>query len=1168
MIQEGVITVEKPEFLDYEVRQKLHFTVLADNGLSSVLCGMTVLIQDMNDNAPQFEQSCFTASVWEGQLSGTYIMQIYATDADSGINGELKYSIISGNTNEAFLIDSAQGIISAYTVFNREDISSYRLVLQAADGGTPRLSATSTVEIQVVDVNDNVPTIQPLGTVELPENTPLGFFVMQVLADDADLGPPLHYSFAEDGNPGRKFAIDKYKGIITLVQALDFEEIAQLELLIRVSDSVHQTTEKFLILISDINDNPPVFTQDAYQVMIPELTTINVPVLTLYATDRDSEYNGKISYRILSSSDAFSIDPKNGSLFLTKPVMYQDKNPVIQLLVEAIDHGNPPLTAITSVIIHTQDVNNYAPQFTVAAYNLSVRENMSIGEKLLTFSAIDNDMTHENSYIEYAIIGGNGSNNFLVEMCVIEPQSPNKVVGNLVLRSLLDREKVSFYQLLILASDHGIPLLNSTAAVSITVLDVNDNQPVFTSLEYHVHVRESTPVGSHITVVSASDYDAGSNAEVTYSIVSGNDKEHFRLDGKTGSLDLVRPLDYEETVTFSLTIQACDGGAGIKNMAFATVFVSVLDDNDYAPIFVFPNVDCRVHENLPPFSSVCTVSALDFDTGPYGHLSYFIQSSCLSGRGTSVDDDMFLIDPLTGAICTKQVLDFEHQNKYCFVAQARDKNDATATVTVQVTVEGTDEFDPVFNQDLYFFGFPERNEAGQLVGRVSASDYDRGLDGVIHYSLLKPSPFFSVNQSSGAIYLTKSFHRKRSSTKRKEGTLELLVKAHGPKLDSKFSICTVLVNISSTPENSSMLAPHTLTIGIVAFTVLFLFLAISLAMLIVRYRQKDAVNSSEKKEIPCSSGTDSNAGNENRFPEAAQNTPVPATSTLPISSIAEWLSLVGFRERKDMANPCRHSDSSGHGSAEGETAEDEEIQRINEHPCRKGSESALSDRGSRIPDSGIPRDSDQLSCQSEETDVVGVSQSAETIPIFRDGDRGEERDCDTRYTSNNTSLLQSMGIKEMDVMTDIAQECNFIPDGQISHYGSLATLVDSDEDLRGSYNWDYLLNWEPRFKPLASVFSDIAELKDESIKTYSLPKEKKSFIFPPPLITSVAQPGLKTVPPRMPTLQPGQAFKNCPHSPLLHNLRYPPSAMTPSFSPSLSLLTVQTPCGLPTNFTP
>ncbi|XP_053114006.1 protocadherin-23-like [Hemicordylus capensis] len=377
-------------------------------------------------------------------------------------------------------------------------------------------------------------------------------------------------------------------------------------------------------------------------------------------------------------------------------------------------------------------------------------------------------------------------------------------------------------------------------------------------------------------------------------------------------------------------------------------------------------------------------------------------------------------------------------------------------------------------------------------------------------------------------------------------------------------MCTVRVNISNTPESYSMLPVHTVSVSIAASTVLFLFLAICLAVLIVRCRRKDAANSSIKKEMPCSSAADLN--NENNTPKNAQETDIPATSYLPMGAIAEWLHLVGIRERKDIGNACRNSDSSGHGSAEGETTEDEEIKRINEHPCRKGSGSALSDRGSRIPDSGIPRDSDQLSCQSGETDVVAVSQVVETVPSFKDGGGGEEiRECDTRYTCNKvlSQALQNMGIKEKDIMADIAREYIFVPDDQNSHYGSLATLVDSDEDLRGCYNWDYLLNWEPRFKPLASVFSDIAELKDESLKTHSFPKEKKSFIFPPPLITSVAQPGLKTVPPRMATLLPGQAFKKYPRSPLIHHLRYPSSAMTPSFSPSLSLLTMQTPTASP-----
>ncbi|KAG6926087.1 dachsous cadherin-related 2, partial [Chelydra serpentina] len=1153
----GELTVKEPKFLDYEVKSKVHLAVLAENGLNSAHCGVTVWVQDVNDNAPRFEQSSYKTSVWEGQIYNTYVMQIFASDLDSGLNGEIEYSILSGNENETFLIDSTRGILATNAILNHEDISSYRLVVQVADRGTPSLFATSIVTIQVVDVNDNTPTIQPLGKVEVSENAPPGFIVTQVSANDVDLSPALLYSFTEDGNPGMKFAINQHTGAITLVKPLDFEETAQYELWISVSDSVHQTEAELTIHVLDVNDNPPVFTQYSYQVTVPELTPVGTSVLTISAIDRDSENNGIISYKILSSYEGFSIDHKNGSVFTAKPVPQLGKSSVIHLLIEAKDNGDPALTAVTSVEIQIQDVNNYAPQFTMALYNVSVSEDAPVGGTILTFSAIDYDWILENTYIEYSIISSNTNNLFHVETSVIESTPPYKLVGNLVLSSPLDREIASSHHVIILASDRATPPLNSTATVLITILDVNDNPPVFSNLEYRIHVRENIPIGSHITMVTANDCDAGANAEVTYTIISGNDNGHFQLDEKTGSVDLIRTLDYEKTIKFTLTIQASDGGVNVRNVAFSVVFVSVLDDNDYAPLFLFPSLNCVVHENLPAFSFVCTVYALDFDTGPYGHLTYSIQSSCLSDHGSPQDHDMFFIDPLTGDIQTKQRLDYESQNKYCFIAQAKDKGDSIATLTVQVDVEGTDEFDPVFTEDQYFFDLPEKNEAGQLVGKVAASDNDAGLDGVIHYSLLKLSPFFSVNQSNGNIYLTRTLHRKKSSIKRKDDTLELLVIAHSPKLDSKSTTCTVLVNISNSPENYSIASANILSISLTISFIVFLLLAISLIALILRYKRKDMINSCMKRET-SSSSADLSLTNEDNIPKDCQKLQSTESSTLPMGSITEWLSLVGIREKEDISNPSRHSDSSGHGSAEGETAEDEEIKRINEHPCRKGLGSALSERGSCVPDSGIPRDSDQLSCQSGETDVLAATQNAESFHTFKD-EGGEG--CDPNYAHNKmlSQTLQKIGIKERDIMTDITREYIFISDGQDSRYGSLATLVASDEDLRGSYNWDYLLTWEPRFQPLASVFNDIAKLKDESLQIHSFPKVKKSFIFPPPLITSVAQPGIRTVPPHMPTIIPGQAFKKYPRSPLIHNLRYPSPAMTPSFSPSLSLLTMHTP---------
>ncbi|KAK2541656.1 Dchs2 [Columba guinea] len=1156
----GAIMVKEPKSLDYEVKNKIHLSVLAENSMNSALCEVTVVIQDVNDNVPKFEQSYYKASVWEGQSPKRDIIQVLATDLDTGLNGETEYSILSGNEKAAFLIDSARGILATATVLDHEDTSSYRLIVQAADKGNPRLSATSIVKIQVLDVNDNAPVVHPLGEVDVPENAIPGFVVTQVSASDADSRPALQFGFIYENSPGMKFAIDQHTGVVTVVEPLDFEETAAYKLRIVVSDSLHQTEAELTIHVVDINDNPPVFTQDLYQVSLPELISMDSTVLTVSAVDRDSEHNGMVSYKILSPSEGFAVDHKNGSVFTVGPVTHLERISIIQVLIEATDGGSPALSAVASVEVHVEDANNYAPQFTRELYNLSVSEDASIGESILTFSAIDYDWTHENTYVEYSIIDGNAENLFSVEASVMESETSYKLVGSLVLSSVLDREVAASHRLVLLASDRGTPSLNSTATVLITVLDVDDNPPVFSSPEYHIHVKESIPVGSHITEVSATDCDAGTNAEITYAIISGNDRGHFRLDGKTGSVDLMKKLDYEDTVKFSLIIQATDGGADVENMAFSLVLVTILDDNDYAPLFLFPNLSCVVSENIPTFSFVCTVNALDFDKGSYGHITYSIQSSCLAHREAPRDHDMFFIDPLTGDIHTKQMFDYESQNSYCLVIQAKDKGDSVATLTVQVDIEGRDEFDPVFTQDQYLFNLPEKNEAGQLLGRVTASDSDGGVDGVVHYSLLKTSPFFYVNQTTGSIYLTQTVHGKKNGSKRNDDTLELLVRAHSPKIESKFTVCRVLVNVSNSPESYPMVSVYSLMVSSSVSLMVFLLLVVSLLALILRHKRKDLMNSCVKREAVSSSGSDVNSASKDKDFQKIQST---ESSMLPMGIIAEWLSLAGIREGKDAGVLCRHSDSSSHGSAEGETTEDEEIKRINEHLWRKSASLVLSECDSWMPESGIPRESDQLSCPSGETDAMATVQSKENEQAIKE--EGREEACETAYAHNKmlSQTLKKIRVKEKDIMTDLTREYVLMSDKQDSGYDSLATLGVSDETIRVCYNWDCVLSWEPQFQPLASVFNDIAKLRDENIHIHSFPTEKKSLVFSPPLITSAAQPGIRTVPPRMPNVISWQAFKKYPHSPLIHNPGYPPPTMTPSFSPSLSLLTMQTPPASP-----
>ncbi|XP_069832321.1 protocadherin-23 [Dendropsophus ebraccatus] len=1151
----GDLTVRDPSLLDCEARNRINIIISAETALSATYCRVSVLIQDQNDNPPVFDQDHHTTWVLEGQAYHIDVTQVFASDADSGLNGQIDYSIVDGNENKAFIIDSRRGVLSTNTILDREIKSSYRLVVQAADRGSPSLSAISTVTVLVIDINDNAPTIPPLETSFIPEDAALGFSVVCISANDVDLRPNLSYSFADDGNPGMKFDIDKYFGTVTLVGALDYEETSQYRLRIRASDSLHLAEAELTIVILDVNDNPPLFTKDSYKASIPELTAPDTYILTVSATDRDSKMDGPIAYRIISPLTGFRVNPSTGSVRTDASVGEKKESTVIPILIEARDSGVPPLSSTTLLELQIHDVNNHAPSFSESVYHINVSEDAAVGEVILVFTATDLDWTHENADIDFSIVTGNPHNLFNVQSVGILSQPPFVVIGKLILNRNLDYESESFHTLVLVASDRGFPPLSSTATILISVLDANDNPLTFPSPEYHVNVREHYPLNVDVIQISASDYDSADDADVVYSIISGNDDNIFRVDSQNGTVALTKPLDYENVLNFALVLKATNGW-GSKDEAFTRLYVTVLDDNDFLPQFLFKSLSCSLSENVPPFSPVCTANAIDLDTGPFGALTYSIQSMCLN----EPKQETFFIDSLTGDIYTKHKIDYETQKKYCLVVQVKDRSESTATVLVYINIEGQDEFPPIFHEDQYLFNLPLENLPGQVVGKVGALDKDEGRDGLIYYNLDKPSQFFSVNLTSGVISLTRSVQKIRSNTRKNEDIMELVVRAQSPKLDSKSSTCTVRVNVSSALEGYPVLSANILSISFSIAFVVFLLLAISLIGIILRYKRKDGVNACGIKEVTIPALPNSNAkdGMSDECPkyENVKKSMAPDT--------AEWLGLVGIREKKDTGNKCRNSDSSGHGSTEGETAEDEEIKMINEYPIRKESGSVLSERASRVPDSGIPRDSDLLSCESDETDVVIGSESAEHVVILKEENGEEERqayyNC-KKEPSPTTQHSESIP-EDKNSLPDTNQDYIYVPMSYDSRYGSLASLVASDEDLRGSYNWDYLLSWEPRFQTLSSVFCDIGRLKDEKMHRHA-PKQKKPFIFPPPLITSVAQPGIRAVPPRMPTIMSGQTFVKYPRSPFFSNLACQPSAMTPTFSPSLSMLTVHTPSASP-----
>ncbi|XP_030644108.1 LOW QUALITY PROTEIN: protocadherin-23 [Chanos chanos] len=1144
----GDITVRDQSLLDFEAQRKVHLVVLAENGQQTAHARLAVTLQDVNDNTPVFKQSYYRTAVWEGQLHNTYIMQVFATDSDSGVNGQIEYSIVSGNHNNAFIIDSVRGILATNAVLDREIIPSYKLVLQAKDRGSPPLTGTSTVRVQVVDINDNSPAIPPMEPVPVAENLPVGYTVTQVTANDVDLSPSLTYSFAGMGDTNGSFTIDRYTGVISLTRSLDHEASELHTLTVQASDSVHQTEAPLTIHVLDVNDNAPIFTKESYQVVLSELTPSDTSVVTVSATDEDSGLNGKISYRLLSSPlRGFYIDSETGSVFTNKPLKHIANGNTVRLLVEARDSGDPVLSSVTSVDITVVDANDHSPVFEQSSYQLSVSEDAPVGSTLLTLLAEDRDYSGQNTQLDYAITRGNEQRQFCMESVSIQTDTQQRTLGRIVLCDSLDRETMETYVLTVTVRDRGVPPLNSSTLVSLTVLDVNDNAPSFSSSEYHMQVRENSPPGTPLIQVLAHDPDKGANGTVRYDIISGNSKGRLRLDRQTGALEVSSTLDYEEDTKYTLTIQASDGDGPVnRNVAFAVVFISVLDENDNSPFFVFPTVNCSVLENQPAFTPVCSVHAVDNDAGTYGLLTYSITSSCFMDYGSGNPDrkEAFAIDPLTGDIHTRQTFDYERESEYCFVVEARDQGDQVATVKVQIDIDGVDEFSPVFTQQQYHFLLPENAMVGQSVGQVLALDHDGGLDGVVEYTLVAPSPFFNIGKTTGSLYISDRVYRTKGN-QASEGTEELFVMASSPKLDSKYTTCQVVVNITYSGEALGSVALRVHTVSLSISLIVFFLLLISCIGLVLRYKAKEvALMKAASLAANLNNGTSSFGRTGSYQPNSInlQDLQIP----------------LDLRAKRDTSNLFRNSDSSGRGSAEGETAEDQEIEMINEYPFHRQSGTAPTEPVPRAPDSTIPKDSEYISRRTEPEEPVSDASlgaclaaamaSSESLHNFKDEGGGEGM------------LPRMVSIRDVD---DAVTGC--MPPSD--HQGSLTSLLCQEEQLRGSYEWEYLLNWEPRFQPLATVFTDIAMLPGEGDGVKDMDPELQSLMHPPPLITAVAQPGIRAVPPRMPpkvpTLGRRPSYPRYTYSPLPRNTGLTPSAMTPSFSPSLSVLTLRTPSASP-----
>ena len=401
--------------VDREENSQYNLTISAkDNGSPSRsnIIRLTINIEDVNDNTPMFTQKKYVVEVKEDVGVGTVIGTVTAHDSDAGKNGEVTYRLIQGNRMRKFSLNSKTGEVSIKEPLDYEEayVSSrakYVLKVQASDGGRPpRSNASGIMEVNVLDVNDNTPQFYGSPYIfDISENAGIGSAFGRVEASDQDHGANarISYSIIAKQSGSQSFQIDRSTGIIRVAKQLDYERKQQYLCTVRASDNGQSrrfVQTEVTINVHDVNDNPPVFTKQQYQVRIAEDTNIGDDILIMNATDPDELTSVGITYQIVGGDPAkkFSIVTRNnvGIIKLSKHLDYNEQH-LYNLMVKASD-GTYSQTTIASIII--TDTNSHRPVFDQAAYSVSLKEDVPISTEVVHVHANDDDVG-ENARLTY-----------------------------------------------------------------------------------------------------------------------------------------------------------------------------------------------------------------------------------------------------------------------------------------------------------------------------------------------------------------------------------------------------------------------------------------------------------------------------------------------------------------------------------------------------------------------------------------------------------------------------------------------------------------------------------------------------------------------------------------------------------------------------------------------
>ncbi|XP_075960017.1 protocadherin gamma-C5-like [Anarhichas minor] len=570
------------------------------------------------------------------------------------------------------------------------------------------------------------------------------------------------------------FSVDAGKGELVVNDRIDREALcgqsASCVLPLQVVLENPLSLHRIEVEIKDINDNSPNFQTKELSLQISETAAVGTRFPLEGAEDSDVGSNSVKSY-ILTKNDCFTLKMKEvedgktvPELVLEKP-LDREKKAVHQLLLTALDGGNPVMSGTSQITISVLDVNDNFPVFDKSTYKMMLGENTAKDTFVIKIAATDAD-EGPNAEVEFSFASRTPAS-------VLSIFEINSLTGEIHLKGNLDYEKSTSYKIEITATDKGLPRMESHCRLQIDVVDVNDNTPEIVLTSEPQPVREDSPSGTVVALVNARDADSGNNSKVTLRLARGSPFTLKPSFSNNYALVTSGVLDRERFSEYNIEITATDSGSpplSSKKM----IPVSITDVNDNPPIFTQPSYNVYLKENGVPGSILYSVSASDLDFSENAKVSYSILDSKV--QDVSVSSYVY-INSDNGSIYSMHSFDYEKLKVFQIQVQAKDQGSpslsSNATVHVFILDQNDNAPAVIYPSSAALGSLSHQRmsrsaKAGHLVTKVTAVDADSGHNAWISYKLAEATDMslFTVNLYTGEVRTKRAVSEQEDSSQR------------------------------------------------------------------------------------------------------------------------------------------------------------------------------------------------------------------------------------------------------------------------------------------------------------------------------------------------------------------------------------------------------------------